>query len=83
MSVTTKAYNEQERLTLPSDLLKRFRQAAKEIGKPEEQLLIEVLEDFLEDYEDTVLALRQLQKDEKCIPFSEMEKELGLDRDFS
>jgi len=67
---------------ISQELDERFSVLAQNTGRNKNVIINQALSEYLEDYEDLLIAQSRLEKGGKEIPFREMEKELGLDRDF-
>lgn len=65
---------------LPEDIDNRLNIIAQKTGCSKTDFMIQALEEWLGDYEDSLIALSRLEQGGKRIPFEELEKELGLDR---
>lgn len=58
---------------------KRLDRLAREIDKPKSQLISKALEEYLEEYEDYLVAIGRLNdKDDRIISAKEMRKKLDL-----
>ncbi|MCL4518379.1 MAG: ribbon-helix-helix protein, CopG family [Thaumarchaeota archaeon] len=64
---------------LSSATARRLDRLAKAIDKPKSQLINKALEEYLEEYEDYLIALDRLNdKNDRIISGKEMRKKLGL-----
>lgn len=58
---------------------KRLDRLAREMDRSKSQLINKALEEYLEEYEDYLVAIGRLNdKNDKIIPSKEMRKKLGL-----
>ena len=66
-------------IRLPSATAKRLDRLAKVIDRPKSQLIKKALDEYLEEYEDYLIAIGRLNdKNDKIISEKEMRKKLGL-----
>ncbi|HQH70774.1 MAG TPA: ribbon-helix-helix domain-containing protein [bacterium] len=65
---------------LPSDLEERLTNLAELTGRTKSYYVKKALSSWLDEHEDTLIALARLEKKGKRIPLKQLEKELGLDR---
>jgi RHH-type transcriptional regulator, rel operon repressor / antitoxin RelB len=64
---------------LPTATAKRLDRLAKAIDRPKSQLINKALEEYLQEYEDYLIAIGRLNdKNDKIISEREMRKKLGL-----
>ena len=64
---------------LSAETAKRLDRLAREIDKPKSQLINKALEEYLEEYEDYLVAIGRLNdKNDIIVPSREMRKKLGL-----
>jgi RHH-type rel operon transcriptional repressor/antitoxin RelB len=64
---------------LSATTAKRLERLAKVIDRPKSQLINKALEEYLEEYEDYLVAIGRLNdKNDKIILEKEMRKKLGL-----
>ncbi len=64
---------------LSSATAKRLDRLAKMIDRPKSQLINKALDEYLEEYEDYLIAIGRLNdKDDKIISQKEMRRKLGL-----
>lgn len=64
---------------LSSATAKRLDRLARMIDRPKSQLINKALDEYLEEYEDYLIAIGRLNdKDDKIISEKEMRKKLGL-----
>ncbi|MGI0084562.1 MAG: type II toxin-antitoxin system RelB family antitoxin [Nitrososphaerales archaeon] len=66
-------------IRLSSSTAKRLDRLAKEIDRTKSQLINKALEEYLEEYEDYLIAIGRLNdKNDKIISEKEMRNKLGL-----
>ena len=65
---------------LPVDLEKRLTNLMETTGQSQKFVIIQALTEYLEEYEDSLIAISRLEKNGKRISFNELEKELDMDR---
>ncbi len=66
-------------IRLPSSTAKRLDRLSRAIDRPKSQLINKALEEYLEEYEDYLVAIGRLNdKNDKIISEKEMRKKLGL-----
>ncbi len=74
-------------LIIPDDIGKRLVEFAEKAHLSKDEYAAQVLEEFLEDQEDYLIALAQSERIEKglekTLSYEEVLKELGLDKDTS
>jgi RHH-type rel operon transcriptional repressor/antitoxin RelB len=64
---------------LSAETAKRLDRLAREIDRSKSQLINKALEEYLEEYEDYLVALGRLNdKNDRIISSKEMRKKLGL-----
>jgi RHH-type rel operon transcriptional repressor/antitoxin RelB len=72
-------------LTISDELDRRIAALAEKAHVPKDEYVIQVLEEFLDDQEDYLIALTRLELIEKGIhkpiPFEVVLKKLGLEKD--
>jgi RHH-type transcriptional regulator, rel operon repressor / antitoxin RelB len=66
-------------LKLPADIEKRLTDLAKKTGRTKSYYAREAILAYIEDLEDTYLALKVLESPGKVYTMKEVEKMLGLD----
>ena len=63
---------------LSPETAKRLDRLAREIDRPKSQLINKALEEYLEEYEDYLVAIGRLKdKNDRIISSKEMRKKLG------
>ena len=63
---------------LTPETAKRLDRLAREIDKPKSQLINKALEEYLEEYEDYLIAIGRLNdKNDRIVSSREMRKKLG------
>ena len=63
---------------LSPETAKRLDRLAREIDKPKSQLINKALEEYLEEYEDYIIAIGRLNdKNDRIVSSREMRKKLG------
>ena len=66
-------------MRLSTATAKRLDRLAKAIDRPKSQLINKALEEYLEEYEDYLIAIDRLNdKNDKIISEKELRKKLGL-----
>lgn len=66
-------------IRLSDDLNDRLDNLAKETGRTKTYYARQAITTYLEDMEDTYLALQRLETPQKYLTTEELEKDLGLD----
>lgn len=66
-------------IELPDKLAEMLDSVCLENGKVKQQVLKELVIRYLEDIEDTIDALRVIEKNEPTIPLEKLRRELDLD----
>jgi RHH-type rel operon transcriptional repressor/antitoxin RelB len=66
-------------LRLSNDVESRLNQLAERTGRTKTFYAKEAILKYLDDMEDTYIAINRLEKPSKRISLEEVEKELGLD----
>ena len=66
-------------LRLSNDVESRLNQLAERTGRTKTFYAKEAILKYLDDIEDTYIAINRLEKPSKRISLEEVEKELGLD----
>ena len=61
------------------ELDERLARLAKDTGRSKSYYVRRAIEDWLEDYEDYLIALQRLETDKGRIPLERLEKQLGLE----
>ena len=64
---------------IPTDLSEHLHNLSVKTGRPKSYYVRKALEEFLADYEDTLLALAELEKKNPRISFEEMVRRLDLE----
>lgn len=67
-------------ITIRSDLEARLNRVAEETGETADRLLEDALAEYLSEREAALIALRRADRGGPTVSFSQLEKELGLDR---
>ena len=65
-------------LRLPADLEKRLDELARNTGRSKSYYARLAIEEFFQDQEDYLLAIKRLEKNLPGIPIDEVERRLGL-----
>ena len=66
-------------MRLSPETAKRLDRLAREIDKPKSQLINKALEEYLEEYEDYLIAIGRLNdKNDRIVSSREMRKKLDL-----
>lgn len=66
-------------IRLPATTAKRLDRLARVIDRPKSQLIKKALEEYLEEYEDYLIAVGRLNdKDDKIVSEKELRGKLGL-----
>jgi predicted DNA-binding protein len=65
-------------ITLPKELEDRLDSVAKSIGRTKDECATEAILEFIEDEEDSRIAVERLKRNEPTISLEEIERELGL-----
>lgn len=66
-------------IRLPQQLEHKLNNLAKQTGRPKSYYVRHALEEFLEDYEDYLIALARMEKKNPRISIEEMERRLDLE----
>ena len=64
---------------IPDDLSQHLEHLSQETGRSKSYYVRKAIEEFLLDYEDSLLAIAQLEEKNPRISFEEMVKRLDLD----
>ena len=60
---------------LPGDIAKRLEELAKSLDRPKTYIVTKALKEYLEEYEDYLIALHRLNdKDDQLVPENELVK---------
>lgn len=66
-------------IRLPSKIARRLEGLAKVIDKPKSRIIQKALEEYLEEYEDYLIALERLKdKNDRIVSEKELRASLGL-----
>jgi RHH-type rel operon transcriptional repressor/antitoxin RelB len=64
---------------LPEDLAKKLNELSKSLDRPKTYLIRKALQEYIEEYEDYLIALNRLNdKDDRIISEKELRAKLGL-----
>jgi len=80
MELKTSEVKSMAAVIIPKELNERFSALAENTGREKSVVINQALTEYLEEYEDLLVAKSRLEKGGKEISFLEMEKQLGLDR---
>jgi RHH-type transcriptional regulator, rel operon repressor / antitoxin RelB len=67
--------NEAVSVRLPEDIAKRLDELARSLDRPKTYIVTKALKEYLEEYEDYLVALHRLRdKDERIVPENALAK---------
>ncbi|MBI3580468.1 MAG: TraY domain-containing protein [Nitrospinae bacterium] len=66
-------------LRLTKETEKRLGQLAKKTGRTKSHYAKKAIEEFLDEWEDYLIALSRMEKKHPSIPLEEIERRLGLE----
>jgi hypothetical protein len=82
MATQTSVDKETIQIQLPRKLWKHLYDMSESTKTPINQLVEDAVCELVSEYQDGLIAMERLKNLEETIPFTEIEKELGLDRNF-
>ncbi len=64
---------------LPSEMARRLEQLTKTLDRPKSTVIKKALQEYMDEYEDYLLAIDRLQdKNDRAVSREELRKKLGL-----